>query len=165
MVGRWSLWMSDVLATALGCGDGLETRLDSAALRVSVAQIPPEARTLEVVAVRHSDGVERRRAPGSDPAGALTVYFDTLDAGYYALYVFALDDTRRPAWCAGREQVELTGAGTAIAIELTGLDAVDCFAMEPAGDDGAPDEPPQEEQPPEDGEDFEGEDDAEHERD
>lgn len=157
--------MSGVLSTALGCGDGLETRLDSAALRVSVAQIPPEARTLEVVAVRHSDGVERRRAPGSDPAGALTVYFDTLDAGYYALYVFALDDTGRPAWCAGREQVELTGAGTAIAIELTGLDAVDCFAMEPAGDDGAPDEPPQEEQPPEDGEDFEGEDDAEHERD
>jgi hypothetical protein len=152
--------MGGVLLTALGCGDGLETRLDSAALRVSVAQIPPEARTLEVVAVRHSDGAERRRAPGSDPAGALTVYFDTLDAGYYAL-----DDTGRPAGCAGRDVVELTGAGTAIAIELTGLDAVDCFSMEPAGDDEVQEEPPQEEQPPEDGEEFEGEDDSEHERD
>jgi hypothetical protein len=61
--------------------------------------------------------------------------------------------------------VELTGAGTAIAIELTGLDAVDCFSMEPAGDDEVQEEPPQEEQPPEDGEEFEGEDDSEHERD
>jgi hypothetical protein len=120
----------------IGCGYGLDARLDSAALRVSVAQIPAEVRALEVVATRYSDGAQVARAPAVDPGGALTVYFDRLDAGYYALTVRGLDAGQALAWCAGRAEVELTGAGTAIAIELIGLDALDCTSLEPFGDQG-----------------------------